>query len=257
MKIRTPFIALVAFVTLTLLHAENYSFKETFSRKEVFSPTGKIVLENVNGDVDIQTWDRNEILIEGGKSAATDEELKLIDLTIDLKESSATIKVRLPKREGFFSNNIRASVSFKITVPTAVSLDKIAVVNSSVHINDVRGSVNAESVNGGVHAHNLAGNVKLETVNGEIVADVSSVSADQKLAFKTVNGSITVKLPANTGADTHASVVNGSIDCDFPLTVQGRIVGKKLSGKIGDGRAKLSAESVNGSIRLKKAAGSE
>ena len=256
MKIRTLLLALIAFVGSTLLHAENYSSKETFSRKEMFSPTGKIVLENVNGDIDIQTWDRNEILVEGEKSAKSDEELKLIDLTIDLKESNAAIKVRLPKRAGFSNNTIRASVSFKITVPATVSLDKIAVVNSSVRIKDMRGSVNAESVNGGVHAHNLAGNVKLETVDGEIVAEVSSVSADQKLSFQTVNGSITVKLPANTGADTHASVINGSIDCDFPLTVQGRI-GKKLSGKIGDGRARLSAESVNGSIRFKKVAGIE
>ena len=252
MKTRILLIAMAAFVGSTLLRAEDYSSKEPFSQTATFSPTGKITVENVNGDIDIQTWDRNEILIEGEKSAKTDEELKLIDLTIDLKESNTAIKVRLPKRSGLFSNNIRASVSFKITVPATVSLDKIAVVNSSVRIKDVRGSVNAESVNGRVSAHNLAGNVKLETVNGEIVAEVSSVAAGQKLSFQTVNGSIAVKLPADTGADTQASVVNGIIDCDFPLTVQGRIVGKKLSGKIGDGRATLSAESVNGSIRFNK-----
>lgn len=252
MKTRILLIALAALVGSPLLHADDYSSKEPFSRTATFSPTGKITVENVNGDIDIQTWDRNEILIEGEKSAKTDEELKLIDLTIDLKESNAAIKVRLPKRSGLFSNNIRASVSFKITVPATVALEKIAVVNSSVRIKGVRGSVNAESVNGRVSAHNLAGNVKLETVNGEIVAEVSSVIAGQRLSFQTVNGAITVNLPADTGADTHASVVNGSIDCDFPLTVQGRIVGKKLSGKIGDGRATLSAESVNGSIRFKK-----
>lgn len=257
MKIRTLLIALTAFGISGSLSAEGYSVKEPFSQKASFSPNGKVTLENINGDVEIQVWDRSEILVEGEKSARTDEEMKLIDLTIDLKESNAVIKVRLPKREGFFSNNIRASVSFKITVPATVSLDKIAVVNSSVRIKDMRGPVNAESVNGGVHAHNLAGNVKLQTVNGEIVADVSSVIPDQKLSFQTVNGSITVKLPADTGADTHASVVNGSINCDFPLTVQGRVSGKHLSGKIGDGRASLSAESVNGSIRFKKVAGIE
>lgn len=259
MPSKLRFVAATFFAILfaVSLRAEGYSSRESFSQTGRFSPTGKVILENINGDVDIHTWDRNEILIEGEKSARTDEELKLIDLTIDLKESNAVIKVRLPKREGFFSNNIRASVSFKITVPATVSLDKIAVVNSSVRIKDMRGPVNAESVNGGVHAHNLAGNVKLQTVNGEIVAEVSSVASDQKLSFQTVNGSVTVKLPADTGADTHASVVNGSITCDFPLTVQGRVSGKHLSGKIGDGRASLSAESVNGSIRFKKLAGSE
>src|SRR5436305_1994744 len=112
MKIRILLAALGAFVISVSLPAEGYSVKEPFSQKASFSPTGKITLENINGEVDVHTWDRNEILIEGEKSAKTDEELKLIDLTIDLKESNAAIKVRLPKREGFFSNNIRASVSF-------------------------------------------------------------------------------------------------------------------------------------------------
>ncbi len=253
-KIRFLILAMAAVFLTASLPAENYSFTEPFSRTAPFDPAGKIILENVNGDVDIRTWDRNEILVEGEKQAKTDEELKLIDLTMDLEASRGVIKVRLPKRAGFFSNNIRASVRFKISLPATATLEKISVVNSTVHIEGARASVNAESVNGSIHAHHVAGSVRLETVNGQIDAGISAVTPGQKLAFNTVNGAIAVRLPADFGADTHASVVNGSIDCDFPLTVHGHIVGKNLSGKIGDGRADFSAESVNGSIRLKKQA---
>lgn len=251
-KIRFTLVALLAAVFAVSLPAENYSFTETFSRTASFSATGRMVLENVNGDVDIRTWDKNEILVEGEKSAKTEEELKLIELTVELKESRAVIKARLPKRPGFFTGNIRAAVRFKITLPATVSLEKISVVNSTVRLNDVRGSVDAESVNGSIHAHNLAGSTNLQLVNGEIDADIAAVASGQKLSFHTVNGTIAVQLPADLGADTHASVVNGNIDCDFPLTVHGRFVGKNLSGKIGDGRAELSAESVNGTIHFKK-----
>lgn len=245
-----PCLALIL-ASSAFLRADNFPFNENFSRTCAFSPTGKITIENVDGDVEVGTWDKNEILIEGEKRAKTDEELKLIELTIEVSKSDAAIKVRLPKQKGSFGNNIRASVSFKITVPATASLEKLAVVNAAVRINDLRGSVSAESVNGGIHAHHLSGSVELGTVNGEIEAEITSVTSGQKLSFHTVNGSIAVRLPADKGADTHASVVNGSINCDFPLTVHGHIVGKNLSGKIGDGRAALSAESVNGSIRFK------
>jgi DUF4097 and DUF4098 domain-containing protein YvlB len=254
MKLRIIALSVFALVFAALLHAENYSSKEAFSRTGNFSPSGKVSLENTNGDVEIRTWDKNEILIEGEKSAKTDEELKLIELTIDLKESGAVIKVRLPKRSGgFFSGGtIHAAVSFKITVPASVALEKINVVNATVSIKDVRGPVKAESVNGRIRAHDLGGDVELGTVNGEIDASISTVSAGQKLSFHTVNGVITASLPSDAGFELHSSVVNGTIDCDFPLNVQGKISGKRVSGKIGDGRASLDAESVNGSIRIKK-----
>ena len=254
MKIRTLVIILFAFAGSILLHAESYSSKETFSRTGAFNPTGKIVFENTNGDVNIATWDKNEILIEGEKSAKTDEELKLIELTIELKEASAAIKVRLPKRSSglFSSNNIRAAVRFKITVPATVSLEKINVVNGSVDIKGMRGSVTVESVNGRIRAHDLGGNVDLGAVNGEIDASLAVLSTGQKLSFHTVNGSITAALPADSGIELRASVVNGSIDCDFPVNVHGKVSGKRISGKVGDGRASLNAESVNGGIRIRK-----
>ena len=253
MKLRLISLSVLALALSVFLHAENYSSRETFTRTGAFSPTGKITLDNTNGEVVVRTWDRNEILIEGEKSAKTDEELKLIELNMDLTESKAAIKVHLPKRGGFFSGgNIRASVSFKITLPATAVIEKIDVVNASVDIKGIRGSVNAESVNGRIRAHDLGGNVRLGTVNGEIDAAVSTVAAGQKLSFHTVNGSILVVLPEDTGAEFHSSVVNGSIDCDFPVGLRGKISGRNVSGKIGDGRASLEAESVNGSIRLKK-----
>ena len=131
-------------------------------------------------------------------------------------------------------------------------LAKINVVNSSVDIKGVRGSVNAESVNGRIRADDLGGDVKLSTVNGEIEASLTAIATGQKLSFNTVNGGILVALPSDTGAEFHASVVNGGIDCDFSIGVQGKISGKRISGKIGDGRASLNAESVNGGIHIKK-----
>ncbi|MEO6567485.1 MAG: DUF4097 family beta strand repeat-containing protein, partial [Opitutaceae bacterium] len=192
------------------------------------------------------------ILIEGEKSAKTVEELNLIDMKIELSNSRAGIKVRLPKRTGgFFSGgNIRAAVTFRLTVPASASLAKISTVNSTVSIDGARGVVNASSVNGGVRATGLAGPVSLETVNGAINARFDAVAAQQKLSFNTVNGKIVVSLPKDAGVRLQSSVVNGKVNCDFPIELDGKKSGKNLSGKIGDGRASLEAETVNGSISI-------
>ena len=73
------------------------------------------------------------------------------------------------------------------------------------------------------------------------------------LSFKTVNGGITVELPASVAADVHAETVNGGIETDFPLTVKGKCVGRRIDGTIGAGGRRLELETVNGSITLRKA----
>ncbi|MEO6004936.1 MAG: DUF4097 family beta strand repeat-containing protein [Opitutus sp.] len=251
MKLRLLVLSAFALFSAVVARAENYPSKEAFTRTGAFDARGEINLDNVNGDVEVHTWNKNEILIEGEKSARTDEELELIDLKIELSSSRADVKVRLPKRPGaLFTNNIRAAVRFKLTVPATASIKKLSTVNSSVTIEGVQGTVNASSVNGGVHATNLGGNAHLETVNGSINARFAAVVAEQTLSFETVNGKIKVGLPKNTGAELHSSVVNGHVDCDFPLESTQKKHRKNLSGKIGDGRAKINVETVNGSIHI-------
>ena len=252
MKLSFIAVSAFAFFSATLARAENYSIKESFSRTGAFDAKGEVTLENVNGDVEVRTWDKNEILVEGEKSAKTDEELKLIDLQIDLSTSRADIRVKLPKRPGnmFSKNTIRASVRFRLMIPATAAVSKLSTVNSSVTIDGTRGPVNASSVNGGVRATDLAGNTKLETVNGSIDARFAALAADQTLSFETVNGRILVKLPKDAGFKLQTSVVNGHVDCDFPLELGQKKHGKNLSGKIGDGRASLKAETVNGSIKI-------
>jgi len=255
MKFRSVAIALLALVVAGLARADDYSFKEPFSQTAPFNANGSLSLANVNGRVEIRTWDKNQILVEGEKSAVTDEELKQIELTIDLTDQHAGIKVHLPKRSSgwwFFGNTIRASVRFTITLPATASIERLQTVNSGVTINGIRGSVTAESVNGEIHATGLGGDAHFATVNGAIKADFDAVVPHQELSFKTVNGSITVGLPQDAGVTLSSSVVNGRIGCDFPLTLGESGHGRHLSGTIGDGRASLHAETVNGNITLKQ-----
>ncbi len=253
MKIRLLTLFAASFVAVALARAnDDYDFKEPFTETHPLAADGQISLENVNGSVDIRTWDKNEIRIEGEKSAKTEEELKLIALTIDATPGEVIIKAKLPKRPGGWwgRDNIRAAVKFVVTVPATAHLRKIDTVNSHVTITGVRGTVTANTVNGGITAQGLGADTRLHTVNGTIRAEFARLARDQEISVGTVNGSTTVSLPKSAAFDLRASTVNGSVSCAFPIKLEGKSRRSHLSGTVGDGGATLKASTVNGSIRV-------
>jgi DUF4097 and DUF4098 domain-containing protein YvlB len=95
--------------------------------------------------------------------------------------------------------------------------------------------------------------VSLETVNGTITADFDTLGADQRVDAEAVNGRIELILPADASARVNAETVNGSIDADdFGLEPEKGFVGRDLSGEIGGGDARISLDTVNGSVKIRK-----
>jgi hypothetical protein len=142
-------------------------------------------------------------------------------------------------------------VAFTVRVPAGVDLHA-SNVNGGVTATGLASDVRAETVNGEVQVE-TSGQASAETVNGSIVAALGSITA-APLSFETVNGNITLTLPEGTQASVVAETLNGELNSDFELTVKGRFRAgmRKLEGDIGSGGSKISLETVNGSIRLKK-----
>src|SRR5437870_2492203 len=116
---------------------------------------------------------------------------------------------------------------------------------------DLSSDVEANTVNGSIRI-STAGYAEAQTVNGEIVASLGRATWSDALEFRTVNGGITLDLPAGLSTEVRATTVNGDIQTDFPLMVTGRLGPRSLRGTIGSGGRRLALETVNGSIRLRK-----
>ncbi|HET6341535.1 MAG TPA: DUF4097 family beta strand repeat-containing protein [Gemmatimonadota bacterium] len=143
-------------------------------------------------------------------------------------------------------------VNFVVAVPTGVRFHP-TTVNGGIEANDLRGDVKAQSVNGGIMVFGT-GTVEAKTVNGEIDAGIGSDSWTGTLSFETVNGQISVRLPATVSAEVEAETVNGGLSSDFPLTMRpGRSWGpRRMEGTIGKGGSRLTLETVNGGIELRR-----
>lgn len=142
------------------------------------------------------------------------------------------------------------NVAFTVKVPAGVRFVG-RTVNGDVTTGALGGPVSVRTVNGTAEFSTSAYG-DASTVNGSIRAAVGSASWEGTLSFETVNGSITVDLPADLHTDVRASTVNGDISTDFPLTVTGRISRRSLSGTIGGGGRTLELKTVNGSVKLNR-----
>lgn len=153
-------------------------------------------------------------------------------------------------RSSVRDNDVR--VDFTVRVPQGVRF-RGRTVNGDVETGAIGGDVEAATVNGNIKV-SAAGSVQAKTVNGSINASLGNANGTSPLEFKTVNGGITVSLPANTSAEVRADTLNGNISTDFPLTVQNQITRRHLSGTIGGGGGReLLLKTVNGDIQLRRA----
>jgi DUF4097 and DUF4098 domain-containing protein YvlB len=112
--------------------------------------------------------------------------------------------------------------------------------------------VRANTVNGTVDVNTAVGPVSAHTVNGDVEARMTTLQGNDDMDFRTVNGSVTIVVPASFDANFRFNTVHGGIDSDFPMTLTGKFGPRHARGTIGKGGRDITASAVNGSIELRK-----
>ena len=162
--------------------------------------------------------------------------------------SNVKITVQVPRSVKVGAHSVNGGVSVR-DVGTEVRAN---TVNGGVRVRNATGPVRATTVNGGVDVTTTAGPVTAETVNGNVDARMASLQGDDDMTFKTVNGSVSIYVPARFDGTFRFDTVHGGIDSDFPMTLSGRWGPRHAAGTIGSGGRDIRASSVNGSIELRK-----
>ena len=212
-----------------------------------FRPGGTFRLENTNGKVVVEGWDRDTVSIEAEKGAPSRRMLDDIEIDIEQTGDLIEVKTRLSRRRSLFG--ARGKVDYMIRVPENAQVE-VETVNGTVQVDRVRGRVNASTINGSVEIADVSGEVEARTINGSIRASYLEAGGGSH-RFSTTNGGVRVQLPPDVSGDFEARTVNGSIQTDFPLEVSGR-PGRRLHGQLGDGKGRFRISTVNGSVKIQK-----
>ncbi|HEV7595313.1 MAG TPA: DUF4097 family beta strand repeat-containing protein [Gemmatimonadaceae bacterium] len=162
--------------------------------------------------------------------------------------SSVRMTVQVPRTVKVGAHSVNGAV----TVRDVGAEVQASTVNGGLRVRGATGPVKATTVNGGVDVTTTAGPVTAETVNGNVEARMASLQSADDMTFKTVNGSVSIYVPARFDATFRFDTMHGGIDSDFPMTLSGRWGPRHAAGTIGSGGRDIRASSVNGSIELRK-----
>jgi hypothetical protein len=202
---------------------DSQRYKENFQYSHALQPGGRISVENLNGAVEIQGWEKDGVDITGTKYASTEQVLNA--MKVDVIASGDTVRIRTVSPSGHRGNH---GARYMIRVPYRTALERITTSNASIRVDSVEGDARLKTSNGAVRVFRLKGPVEVETSNGsvEIMEHSGAVVAH------TSNGAIRAD---NVRGDFEATTSNGSITARLTDPEAGRPV--KL-------------ESSNGSITL-------
>jgi DUF4097 and DUF4098 domain-containing protein YvlB len=236
-------------------------FRETYE----VSPGTKLQVVNINGDVELEEWDKNEV------------EVHAIKKTNHGRDELAKVRVEVVTgdvieiRTTYLERNPRVSVDYHIKVHQGVVIQKVSTSNGDIELDGITGDPEVRTSNGDIKLKDVAGTVQVHTSNGDIEirgrtairnANTSNGDVDVDIyllpehgtEIATSNGSIDLHIDGTVSADLRSATSMGEVSVD-DIDLQSRSLARTgsstlLKGKIGKGGAAIDAHTSNGDIRL-------
>lgn len=244
---RLPLVLLFCVLAPSAPGLADEIFEKAFSMEGV----SRVSVENVNGKIDAQAWEKPYLKIRAVKHGAS-ETLKQTEIRVRKVGDEIRIETINPRRRRFMgfldlgSRTVR--VDYELQIPAGATT-KLETCNGRVQASGFAGDFSSDSVNGSIELRDVDGPVKATTVNGSV--RVAFRGPFKAAHLETVNGSVEVAFDAGSSVRYDLETINGRIEADFDLDVEGKYGPKEAKGSYNGGAESLRCETVNGSIRLK------
>jgi DUF4097 and DUF4098 domain-containing protein YvlB len=246
--LRHSFRATALFVlALTVAWAvPSYAITKEVSQSYPLQPGGSIELQNVNGAIEVQGWDRNEVEVHAVKTAKQREsDLDRVSIDVDAKPDAISITTRYPQNEG-----VEVAVDYTIHVPHSARLEHLGTINGTLRIAGVEAVENLHTVNGNIEVFEAGGSVHAHTTNGNVHLELAHLRDKSGPIAETTNGSLVLAVPSDTQADLEARCLNGNFYSELPIAMESSQKPREIHGKLGRGGVPIHLRTVNGGIRL-------
>ncbi len=222
------------------------AISKEFNQSYPLQPGGSLELQNVNGTVDVQGWERNEIEVHAVKTSKHKEsDLDLVSIEVDARPDALTIATRYPQNEG-----VEVAVDYTIHVPHGARVEHISTVNGTLRVAGVETVEDLHTVNGNIEVFEAGGNVHAHTTNGNVHLELAHLPDKTGATAETTNGSLVLAVPSDMQADVEARCLNGNFSSELPITMESSQRPREMHGRLGRGGATIHLRTVNGGIRV-------
>lgn len=263
-------IVMLIFLSVISYAQKNEIIVKTFQ----VNPGENLNVEIDPGNIEIETWTKNEIRIEiiSKKKYEVDELISekkgnTVKFHLKLEEgwnNSVTVKVNSPSEFNFNLNTTGGNISIEGNILGLLDAESdggnisFEGVNGKVRVNTNGGNISGDNIQGYVKLHTNGGNISIENVkHGKSEVDtyggnISIGSVDSDLSAKTHGGNINV---GNVGGNADVFTYGGHISMD---KVTGSAKMETYGGHLNlDGASgEVVAKTMGGHINLENITGS-
>jgi Putative adhesin len=230
----------------TICALPGLAISRDFDQTYPLQPGGSFELQNVNGTVEVQGWDRNEIEVRAVKIAKEREsDLDRVSIEVEAKPNNVAVITRYPQDEG-----VEVAVEYTVHVPHGARVEHLATVNGTLRISGVETIEDLRTVNGNIEVYEGGGAVRAHVTNGNVHLELAHLRDKDATFAETTNGSVLLVVPADTQADLETRCLNGSFSSELPVSVESTMKPREMHGKIGHGGAPIKLHTVNGGIKI-------
>jgi hypothetical protein len=226
----------------------------------------------VTGSIKITGYDGKDVIINVTPSDFQEEE-DTKDIQNGMKRISTRGSFEVTAKEADNTVTVNTgdpnrAIDLELKIPQDVKLKAGTVNDGSVTIDNLRGELEVNNVNDEIVLTGISGSVVANTVNGDVRVVFKSVNPTAPMAFSTLNGDVSVTLPADTKASLKVKSDNGDVFSDFDIDIDktpakvdkvtepGLYKIKKdewIYGKINGGGSEMMMKNMQGDIYVKKA----
>ena len=236
-------VSFAAVTALFLVFTASAFAQQKVSRKFPAGKNVRLELKNLSGTITVETWARDEIRITATKDAPA------VQFNPRQTEGGLVIDIVGDNR----GRGDVGDVNFKIQVPARSSVD-LETRSGQINVSNIQGEL--------VRAHVwTSGDITLSGINAARVFAINTtgnIFFDGEFAsggtyeFKSGQGTITLRLPANCGFRLVATAPAQKIKMG-PFWNPGMKTigeGRRIIGDVGDGRASVTVTNYQGNINF-------
>jgi DUF4097 and DUF4098 domain-containing protein YvlB len=207
-------------------------------------------LTTFDGPIEIQSWDRPEVVVEIEKRGPTREAVDTLLIEVAQRGNRVDLEAKRPRTETFQNFGFNVSTSARLIVSAPQRCDVVARTgDGSIKIGRLNGRLELRTGDGAIRASDVTGDLMLSTGDGSIAVD----RAEGRLALETGDGGVNVtgqlsavKMHTGDGSIVFRVEPGASMGDDWDISTGDGSVSLYLPASF---NALLDAHTGDGSIR--------
>jgi lia operon protein LiaG len=222
---------------------------------------GKLTLNDFSGDLPIEGYSGNEIIITSDHPGKPPERAKGLQPVYAAGNDNTGIGISLEKNGSHVTLQcllpITQSANYKIKVPDnfSIEVDNECGNSGDVTAKNMKGEVEIKNCQS-IKLVNVSGPLVLSTISGDVEIVFQNVTKDKPVSIASVSGEIDVTVPAKAGVNVELETISGAIYSDFEFPSDDkkmkRIGGNEIKTALNGGGVDFKISNVSGNIYLRK-----